>query len=404
MTLAEPTLAAADPINWDDQFSDYGARASASEIRELLKLLVQPDIISFAGGIPDPALFPRELVAAAHAKVLGDAALSREALQYSVSEGYAPLRERLVAPWKAKGVDLDIDNILITNGSQQALDLISRLFLNPGDRLLSARPTYLGALQAFNAGAPVHGDLDELIHGGAKAKLAYVMPDFANPSGVTLPQQERQAILAAADRTGVALVEDAAYVELAFDGETPPSLLELDAKAKGSVDAGRVIYCGTFSKTVVPGLRLGWVIAPKPVIRKLVLLKQAADLHTSSLSQMALSEVLANLTPEHMKTLRAAYGERCQAMLDALARHMPAGVSWTKPKGGMFVWLDLPQGLDGAKLLERAIKEERVAFVPGAAFFATGVRRNSLRLSFSLNPPEVVEEGIARIGRLLKSA
>jgi DNA-binding transcriptional MocR family regulator len=152
------------------------------------------------------------------------------------------------------------------------------------------------------------------------------------------------------------------------------------------------------------GLRLGWVIAPKPVIRKLVLLKQAADLHTSSLSQMALSEALANLTPEHMKSLRAAYGERCAAMLDALSRHMPAGVTWTKPKGGMFVWLDLPQRLDGAKLLDRAIKEERVAFVPGAAFFATGVRRNSLRLSFSLNPPEVVEEGIARLGRLLKSA
>ena len=400
MTLADPTLA---PLDWTASFSDYGARASASEIRELLKLLVQPDIISFAGGIPDPALFPRELLAEAHAKVLGDADLARQALQYSVSEGYAPLREQLAAPWRAKGVALDLDNILITNGSQQALDLISRLFLNPGDRLLSARPTYLGALQAFNAAAPEHGDLDELIAGGPGAKLAYVMPDFANPSGETLPQQDRQALLAAAERRGVALVEDAAYVELAFDGAPPPSLLELDAKAKGGVDAARVIYCGTFSKTVVPGLRLGWIIAPKPVIRKLVLLKQAADLHTSSLSQMALSEVLARLPANHLEELRGIYGARCAAMLAALERHMPKGVSWTKPKGGMFVWLDLPEGVDGAKLLERAIAEERVAFVPGGAFFATAPRRNSLRLAFSLNPPEVVEEGIARLGRLLRS-
>ncbi|QUD88323.1 aminotransferase-like domain-containing protein [Phenylobacterium montanum] len=392
----------ADAIDWAAAFSSYGRRATASEIRELLKLLDQPGIISFAGGIPDPALFPLEILAEAHARVFADPALAQAALQYSVSEGYRPLRDRLAQTWRDQGVELDADNILITNGSQQALDLIGRLFLDPGDVVLSARPTYLGALQAFNAAAPRHGDLADLAT-GPKAKLAYVMPDFANPTGETMGMNQRSALLADAEARGVTVVEDGAYVSLSYDGEPPPSLLALEAAAKGSVDPGRVIHCGTFSKTIVPGLRVGWIVAPRPVIRKLVLLKQAADLHTSSLAQIVLADVLDHLGPGHIQALRAAYGERRDAMLAALDRHMPPGVSWSRPKGGMFVWVDLPEGQDGAALLQRAIETERVAFVPGGAFFATEPRRNSLRLAFSLSDPATIEEGVARLGRLLRS-
>jgi DNA-binding transcriptional MocR family regulator len=395
---------ASEPIDWDAAFSAYGRRATASEIRELLKLLDQPDIISFAGGIPDPALFPLDIVAESHAWVFADPRRAQAALQYSVSEGYAPLREQLAKSWRDRGVDLDIDNILITNGSQQALDLIGRLFIDPGDRLLSARPTYLGALQAFTGSNPAHGDLSELAKGGKAAKLAYVMPDFANPTGESMGMNERLALLADAEARDVVVVEDAAYVSLSYDGEAPASLLALEATAKGSVDAGRVIYCGTFSKTVVPGLRVGWVIGPKPVIRKLVLMKQAADLHTSSLAQIVLSDILGRIGPAHTLKLRKVYGERRDAMLAALERHMPPGVTWTRPKGGMFVWVELPEGVDGADLLKRAIETERLAFVPGAAFYARAPRRNTLRLSFSLSDPATIEEGMIRLGRLIRAA
>ena len=393
-----------DALDWDSTFSDLGQRATASEIRELLKLLDKPGIISFAGGIPDPKLFPTKAIAEAHARVFADPAKSAAALQYSVSEGYLPLREQLAQGWRDQGVVCGPENILIVNGSQQGLDLIGRLFLDRGDRLLAARPTYLGALQAFNGPAPSHGDLAELKTGGPKAKLAYVMPDFANPTGESLGMNERQAMLADAEARGVPLVEDAAYVGLSYDGEPPASLLALDAKAHGGVDASRVIHCGTFSKTIVPGLRVGWIVAAGPVIRKLVLLKQASDLHASSLAQMVLAEVMATLGGEHIATLRKVYGARRDAFLSAMDKHMPAGVSWTRPKGGMFTWVDLPPGLDGAELLERALAEENVAFVPGAAFFATAPVLNSLRLNFSYNEADVAEEGVARLGRLLKRA
>lgn len=395
---------ASDAVDWAAAFSSFGRRATASEIRELLKLLDRPGIISFAGGIPDPALFPLELVAEAHQRVFADPQRARAALQYSVSEGYAPLRQQLAREWLDRGVELDIDNILITNGSQQALDLIGRLFLDAGDRLLSDRPTYLGALQAFSAAAPRHGDLSELAGPAEAAKLAYVMPDFANPTGKTMGLDERRALLAGADAHDVVVVEDAAYLSLSYDGETPPPLLALESQAKGGVDAGRVIHCGTFSKTLVPGLRVGWVIAPRPVIRKLVLMKQAADLHTSSLAQVVLSDILERVGTSHLERLRDAYRERRDAMLAALERHMPVGVSWTRPKGGMFVWVDLPEGLDGAALLQRAIETERVAFVPGGAFFGHAPQRNTLRLSFSLSDPATIEEGVGRLGRLIGAA
>lgn len=402
--LAETRTAPAtsQPIDWTGEFSTYGRRATASEIRELLKLLDQPGIISFAGGIPDPALFPLKALADAHQRILEDPARARLALQYSVSEGYPPLREWLAAQWRAQGVDCAADNILITNGSQQALDLIARLFLDAGDRMLTARPTYLGALQAFTSAAPTYGRLSELAASDEpKAKLAYVMPDFANPTGESLTLDQRLDLLAGARRRAVTIIEDAAYVALSYDGPTPPSLLALEARANGGVEAGCVLHCGTFSKTVVPGLRIGWIVAPAIVIRKLVLLKQACDLHSSSLAQMVLTEIVDDIGAEHLDLLRATYKGRRDAMLTGLAAHMPAGVHWTRPKGGMFVWVTLPAHLDGAALLEEAIRTERVAFVPGAAFFAGDAQRNTLRLNFSLCDETAINEGLARLGRLI---
>jgi len=388
-------------IDWEARFSSYGKHATASEIRELLKVLDRPGIISFAGGIPDPALFPTALIAEAHRHVFEDGARSGAALQYSVSEGFPPLRQWLRDYMRAKGVNCGIDNILITTGSQQGIYLTGRLILNSGDRVLTARPTYLGVLQAFGGNSPRYGTLDALTDGEAcDAKLAYAMPDFANPTGESISLSERKALIAGAHAKDVIILEDAAYCDLRYSGEPRPSLLALDLESVGSIEESRVIYTGTFSKTIVPGLRVGWVVAAKAVIKKLVLLKQASDLHTSTLTQMALTEVVSRLPQSHIAMLCENYGARRDAMLDALKRHMPPGVSWTKPEGGMFIWVNLPAGIDGAQLLAEAI-QVGVAFVPGGAFFPDHRQHNTLRLNFSLCDPETIRTGIERLGKLI---
>jgi DNA-binding transcriptional MocR family regulator len=378
----------------------------ASEIRELLKLLEQPDVISFAGGIPDPALFPREAIAEAHACILGDPKRAALALQYSASEGYGPLRDWIAGYMGTLGVPCRADHILITSGAQQALDFIGKLFVSPGDTVLLARPTYLGALQALSAYEPVFADLPRrgdnraAGEGGGRRALGYVMPDFQNPTGATLRLAERQELL---DTAGdLPLVEDAAYAALRYEGEVLPSLLALEAVQTGGVDEGRVLYCGTFSKTVAPGLRLGWVVAPTPVVRRLVLVKQASDLHSPSLAQMVMLEVVQQVLPQSLVPLCNAYRARRDAMLAALAREMPASVRWTAPKGGMFLWLTLPEAIDAAMLLQRAIAEARVAFVPGRAFHADGSGANTLRLNFTLADEARIADGIARLGALLR--
>lgn len=403
--------------DWSNHFAPRAKRMAASEIRELLKLLDQPDIISFAGGIPDPALFPRERLAAAFDRVLGDPKRAALALQYSVSEGYLPLREWLAGYMGRLGVRCEADNIVITNGSQQALDFLGKLMIAPQDRVLVAWPTYLGALQAFNCYEPSYDTLpgpesnrsiaSYRAGGGAPQKipkLGYVMPEFQNPTGTSLDRAEREALLDAADALDLLLIEDAAYEKLRYDGERAPSLLQLAIERAGHIDDARVVYSGTFSKTIVPALRIGWAVAPRPIVQKLVLIKQASDLHVSTLNQMVMHEVAAELIEPHALEIRAVYKARRDAMLAALARHMPPGVAWTRPEGGMFVWATLPGHLDGAKLLERAIREARVAFVPGEAFFADRSQRNHIRLSFSLPDPAAIEEGIGRLGRLLKTA
>jgi DNA-binding transcriptional MocR family regulator len=398
-------------IDWQRHYATRAGRMAASEIRELLKLLDQPDIISFAGGIPDPALFPADTIAAAYTHILSDPARATAALQYSQSEGYRPLRDWIAGYMAGLGAPCSADHILITSGSQQALDFIGKLLISPGDTVLMARPTYLGALQAMSAYEPLFGLLPRRSDNRLPAPpaagrfaLGYVMPDFENPTGICLDRAERAELLDAAGALDLPLVEDAAYEALRYDGAPLPSLLALEATRQGGVDAGRVLYCGSFSKTVVPGLRLGWVAAPRPVIRRLVLIKQASDLHTPALSQMVMHEVVQAVLPDHLAPIRAAYRARRDAMLRALAAEMPAGVQWTKPDGGMFIWLTLPETIDAAALLKRAIAEARVAFVPGRAFHADGSGANTLRLNFSLADERRIGEGVARLAAVMRAS
>jgi len=399
-------------MQWQDVLANRTARLKASEIRELLKLLDRPDIISFAGGIPDPRLFPEEAFrdAAAGALSAGSAAV---ALQYSVSEGYRPLRDWIAGEMGRIGIACAAENILITSGSQQALDYLGKLFLSPRDTALVGWPTYLGALGAFNAYEPVYDQL--VVNGnqgapeyraraeanGGRVKFAYLSADFANPTGETVDRSGREALLELARALDIAIIEDAAYQALRYDGADVPPILALDIARSGGIEATRTLYCGSFSKTLAPGLRVGWVCGAREVIGRLVLMKQAADLHSATFNQIVTDRVARACFAPHVATIRAAYKARRDAMLAALARHMPAGVTWTRPEGGMFIWVTLPRRMDGATLLARAIEAERVAFVPGRAFHADGSNGNTLRLSFSCADAATIEDGIARLGRLI---
>lgn len=402
-------------LDWPHLFATRAERMKASEIRELLKLLDQPDVISFAGGIPDPALFPAEAFGAALTSALsGDS--KGAALQYSVSEGYRPLRDWLVTRMASLGVACTADNIMITSGSQQALDYLGKLFLTRGDTALVGWPTYLGALQAFNAYEPSYDRLTPLGNrsaddyretaaaNGGEVKFAYASADFANPTGETLAESARKNILDLAEELDIAVIEDAAYQSLRYEGDEVPPLLALDIARNGSIEATRTIYCGSFSKTLAPGLRVGWVCAAKPVISKLVLMKQAADLHSATLNQMAIHTVASEGFDAQVAKIKTTYMARRDAMLASLARHMPEGVNWTKPDGGMFIWVTLPEHFDGAALLAESLKTERVAFVPGKAFFADGSGANTLRLSFSCASEAMIEEGIKRLGRVVRGS
>ncbi len=281
--------------------------------------------------------------------------------------------------------------------------------LSPGDRALVAWPTYLGALQAFNAYEPEYARLgvrdnalaNERPVEGEKAKFVYIVPDFDNPTGRTLSIDERKRVLERAKESGGAVIEDAAYTELRYEGEAMPSLLALDMQTQGSINQSRVIYCGTFSKTLSPGLRVGWIAASASLIDKLVLVKQASDLHSPTLNQMAVAAVAETNFNAQLDKIRNAYRIRRDAMLSALSRHMPEGFSWSRPEGGMFVWVEGPRGMNGRALLQRAVKREKVAFVPGQAFFADGSGQECMRLSFSLANPDEIEEGVLRLARAI---
>lgn len=398
-------------MDWQHILANRNARMKASEIRELLKLLDQPDIISFAGGIPDPALFPKTEMADAYASVLAKDA--DVALQYSPSEGYAPLREWIRGEMARVGVPCELDNILITSGSQQALDYLGKLFLNAGDTALVGWPYYLGALGAFNAYEPRYDRLDPKANRCAqdyndaadgRVKFAYMSVDFANPTGVTLDHQDRQNILQLADDLDIAIIEDAAYQALRYDGEPTRPILAMEVAQKGDIDACRTVYTGSFSKTLSPGLRVGWVVAAKPVIAQMVLIKQASDLHSPTINQMVVNHVARTCFDDHVAKIRAAYMARRDDMLRALDAHMPEGVEYTRPEGGMFIWMTLPKHMNGAELLVQSLAEQRVAFVPGQAFFADGSGANTIRLNFTNASAKQIETGIARLGQLIQQA
>jgi 2-aminoadipate transaminase len=398
---------------WEYRYAHRMQRMGSSVIRELLKLTEQPDIISFAGGLPAPDVFPVEEFRAACNYVLDH--FGPQALQYSTTEGYRPLREMIARHTARYAVEVTADNILITSGSQQALDFIGRLFLNRGDYIVVESPTYLGALQAWNAyGAqyiPVRADEDGMIVNELEAalrigpKFIYILPNFQNPSGYTLSLERRQKLVELADKYGVPIVEDDPYGQLRYEGEHIPSVVALDSEFRGPNGghySGNVIYLSTFSKLLAPGLRLAWVIAPPEVIRKLVMTKQAADLHTSSFNQYVAYEVAkGGFLDEHVKVIRAVYKERRDVMFEMMEEMFPAGVSWSKPQGGMFLWGTLPEGMDAADVLKRAI-EKKVAFVPGAAFHPRGGGENTMRINFSYSSPAEIREGVTRLGTTLK--
>ncbi len=400
-------------MDWNNVLATRSSRMKASEIRELLKLLDQPDIISFAGGIPDPALFPAEAFKEAFSDAMTTQASA--ALQYSVSEGHKPLRDWIAGEMAKIGVPCGPENILITSGSQQALDYLGKLMLSPKDTALVGWPTYLGALGAFNAYEPTYDRLDpkgnrsaadfaaKAAEAGGRVKFAYLSVDFANPTGETLDRAAREAVIDLADQADIAIIEDAAYQTLRFDGEPIPPILALEIARKGSIENCRTLYCGSFSKSLAPGLRVGWICAASEIISRLVLMKQAADLHSSTVNQIVTHKVASTIFAPHVAKLRATYMARRDHLLAALAREMPEGVEWTKPEGGMFVWVTLPAGMDGADLLAQSLKTERVAFVPGRAFYADGSNGNTLRLSFSCANEAQIDEGMKRLGRLIRT-
>ena len=398
---------------WEYRFAQRTQRMKSSAIRELLKLTEQPDIISFAGGLPAPDVFPYQEFQDASNRVMQNSGAA--ALQYGTTEGYLPLREMIARHTSRYGIDVTPDNILITSGSQQALDLIGKIFINPGDRILVESPTYLGALQAWNMyGADyitvrsdengiVTDELEAALRAGPK--FIYVLPNFQNPTGVTIPLERRQRLIELADRYGVPIIEDDPYGQLRFEGSYIPPIIVLDEQRhpKDKYYTGNVIYLSTFSKTLAPGIRLAWVIAPPEVIRKLVVAKQGADLNTAMFNQMVAYEVgRGGFLDKHIQHICEVYHERRDVMLDALEEHMPAGVTWTRPMGGLFLWLSVPAGISTIEMFPEAVAQ-KVAYVPGDSFHPCGGGENTMRLNFSYARPPEINEGIARLANVIRA-
>ena len=388
------------PMQW--QFAERARRLQGSVIREILKIAVRPEVISFAGGLPSPDTFPIAHMQAAFDKVLSTN--GRVALQYGPTDGYLPLREWVADSLSISGATISPEQVLMTSGSQQALDLIGKVLIDEGSKVLVETPSYLGALQAFSVYGPEFVSLptddagllpDAVAEVGAGARLLYALPNFQNPTGRTLSLERRIALVDTCARLGLPLIEDDPYGALSYKAAPLPKMLTMHPEG--------VVYMGSFSKTLTPGIRLGYVVAPLALVRKLELAKQAADLHTATLTQMVVHEVVRDgFLDTHIPTIRALYAERCAVMMAALAEFFPAGVTWTRPEGGMFIWVTLPAHIDSMQLLDEAIAQH-VAFVPGAPFYANEPVRNTLRLSFVTVTPERIREGIEKLARLIAS-
>ena len=399
-------------VSWDGKFTTDWDRALArrtqhmtsSIIRETLKMMATPGMISLGGANPAPELFPLREFQEACRYVLEHE--GSQALQYSVTEGYPPLKQYLMEKMQRYGVPAQQENILIVNGSLQALDLVGKVFIDPGDTILTDRPTYLGAIQAWTAyearfvtvpldedGTRV--DLMEDVLKREPVKFIYCLPNFHNPAGVTLSLERRQKLVDLAAKYGVFIVEDDPYGELRFEGEdiTPVVVLHKE----------NTVYLSTFSKTLAPGIRLGWIVAPDRVVSKLVQAKQGADLHTSIFTQMVANDICQRgILRQHVKVIRDTYKQRCDVMLDAMSRYLPAGITWTHPQGGLFLWVVLPEGINAMEVLKSAV-QEKVAFIPGFAFYPDGVSgQNTLRLTFATASPQMIQEGIKRLARAIE--
>jgi len=386
------------------QFADRVNKVRSSAIREILKVTEMPEVISLAGGLPAEELFPiGEIQAAANYILESEGAAA--ALQYGPTEGYLPLRDKIAGIMREREVNCSSQEILITSGSQQSLDLLGRVFLNPGDVVLVENPTYLGAIQAFEVFEPRlvavptddQGMLPEALEQAIiqhHPKLVYLVPTFQNPTGRSMNRERRLAVARILRRYHVLLVEDDPYSALRFEGEELPSIK--------SLEDDWVIYLSTFSKTVVPGFRVGWMVGDRSIMANVVKCKQGADLHTNSLVQHILARYLEEAdSPAHIARLRAEYKRRKDAMLEALTREFPPEVSWSMPEGGMFLWLQLPEGVDAASLLDDAVAK-KVAFVPGKPFFVGEGGDNTMRLNFSNSSPALIDEAIKRLARLIK--
>ena len=380
------------------------ARLNPSIIREILKVTEKPGILSMAGGLPSADSFPVEEMRAACQKVLTDA--PREALQYAASEGFGPLREWVAAKLTAMGHPVGLDQVLITTGSQQGLDLVGKVMVDAGAPVAVETPTYLGALQAFNPYEPIYASLESdndgplpeaierLPHDAPGTRFAYLLPNFQNPTGRVMPAARRDALVRAAQAANVPLVEDNPYGDLWFDEEPPAPIASRWAEG--------TIYLGSFSKVLAPGFRLGYVVAPRELCPKLLQAKQAADLHTPGFNQRVVHEVIREgFLDRHVPSIRARYKAQRDAMAAGLRRHLPEGSEWQEPKGGMFFWVRLPDGLDAMALLPKAV-EAGIAFVPGAAFYAHAPDPRTLRLSFVTLKPEAIADGVAVLGRVIR--
>lgn len=399
-------------MNYEKLYSETASTVKASAIRELLKITARPEIISFAGGLPDPTLFPSDAVADILYNVVKTS--PREALQYGTTEGQMALKTELVKLLKeTEDIAAVPEQLLVVSASQQALDMTARVFLNRGDAIITASPTYLGALQAFEAsGADVFGAdsddfgvtvegvekrLKELQAAGRKCKFMYMVPDFQNPSGTTIPQERRVKILELAEKYGTLVVEDSPYRQVRFEGTAPQTFYKLDG------GRGNVITLFTFSKVFVPGFRLGYVLAPAEIIQKYVVLKQAMDLCTSPILQLATAQYLKDgYLMKHVAEVVEVYRQKRDAMLKMLQKYMPQGVKWTRPEGGLFLWVTLPEKIDTTEMLKTAL-EQQVAYVAGVDFYPPrDARRNDMRLNFSFSTFEQIEEGIKRLAATIK--
>jgi len=377
----------------------------ASEIRELLKLTERPEIISFAGGLPAPELFPIEDIERASVEVLREQ--GAKALQYGSTEGYTPLREKIAKRMKVFGIDTNADNILITNGSQQGLDFTGRVFLDPDDVVLCESPSYLGAIQAFRAYQPkfvevptdnngmIMEELEKIVETTDKIKVIYVIPDFQNPSGRTWSVERRKKLIEIANKYNLPIVEDNPYGELRFEGEMLPSIKHFDTE-------DRVIFLGTFSKTFCPGFRLGWTCASKEILSKYIMAKQGADLQASTILQMQLDKFLELCDlDKHIEKIKVAYKIRRDLMVNMMKEEFPEGVQFTYPEGGLFTWVVLPKHINARELALKAI-EKNVAFVPGGSFFPNGGNENTMRLNYSNMDEERIILGVKRLAEAIK--